>query len=101
MKSFVVKYQTGGSSVIKHKAKMVDLLMDGCIMEKAVSFPDDKERIVKGMVTSDNTRRPFIFADIQTTGADYTPFPTISPYSAYTRHSRVIQMKTQCPAAHA
>ena len=87
MKSFVVKYQIEESSTIKHRARSIHVLMDGHVMKEAVSLPDDKKGTVDGVRTSDNKIRPFMFADIQMTGADYPPFSTVPPYSAYALHS--------------
>ena len=52
MKNFAVKYQIGESSVIKHKAKAVDVFMDGCIVNKRASLLDEKDGSVTGVRTS-------------------------------------------------
>ena len=96
-----MKYRIGESSVFKEGAKAVDTFMDGHIMQEFVLLPQETEWIAWGARTSDNGARPFMFADVQVTGAGYPPFPTIRPYSKYILHSWIIRMKTQCPATPA
>jgi len=72
-KNFEVKYQIGDSSVIKQKAKLVDVLMDGYWMQGYVLLPQDTKGTARGVQTSDNKMRPFKFADIQITDEDTVP----------------------------
>ena len=88
MKKFVVKYQIGEPSGIKHRAKSINVRMDGYKMKKRASLPDEKEGTLRGVRTSDNTLRPFTFADIQMIGVDHPSSPTIPPYLAYILHPR-------------
>ena len=96
-----MKYRIGDSSVFKERAGAVDIFMDGHIMRESVLLPQDTEGTVWGARTSDSGARPFMFADVQMTGTDYLPFPSIRPYSVYILHSWIIQMKAQCPAMSA
>jgi len=73
-----VKFGDGESSVIKGEAKSVHIYTDGHRMRKYALLPNDKRRMVTGVKVSSNVERPFTFADIRTTGADYTPSPNHS-----------------------
>ena len=64
-----MKYNIG-KSPFKDRAKAVHVDIDGHRMKKRASLPHDTKREITGVRTSDNTSRPFIFADIQTTGVD-------------------------------
>ena len=66
----MVKYRIGKSS-LEDKAKSVHVFIDGRRVRKYVSLPHESRGRIAGVPTSENTRRPFIFADIQTTGMDY------------------------------
>jgi len=88
-----VKHRDGKSSVIKGKAKVVDVYVDGHDMGGSVSLPRDTHGEVTGVSISKNEVRPFVFADIRTTGADYPLVPNCSVM--FTLCPWIIQMKTQ------
>ena len=80
----MVSYEIGESSVIKDRAKSVHVYVDGRRMQKMFSVPNEIRGSIRGVQTSDNAIRPFMFADIRTTGMDYPPFPIVLPCSGYT-----------------
>lgn len=90
-----MRYEIEESSDFKDRAKSVNVHVDGRKMTKRVSLPPQTHGAMNGVRTSDNTMRPFTFADIQTTGApDRAPFQIILSCLAYALYSRIIQMKT-------
>jgi len=73
-KEFKVKYKIRSSSVIKDsRAKSVHVYADGRRMVNYALLPHDTRGKAVGVSTSDNTVRPFKFADVQTTGVDRPP----------------------------
>ncbi|KAF9646176.1 hypothetical protein BDM02DRAFT_3271155 [Thelephora ganbajun] len=72
-KEFAVKYRVRESSVIKDRAKAVDLYMDGHRMRKYALLPDHMHGKFNGARISENAKRPFTFADIRTTDEDTVP----------------------------
>ena len=83
-------------SVTKDRAKSVHVYADGRIMVKYASLPHDTHGKFIGVPISDNTVRPFKFADVQTTGAEYPPVSNRSVMLILCL--RVVQMKIQSPA---
>lgn len=69
-------------------------------MRKVVLLPHETSGSVSGVRTSDNTERPFVFADIQTTGVDYSPFPTILTCLVYILCPRITQTKMRSPTKY-
>jgi hypothetical protein len=62
-------------------------------MRKLAVLPQEENGGVGGVRISETAMRPFVFADIQTTG---TGFPSSPDHSVlFTRGSRIIQTKTQ------
>ena len=90
----MVRYKIGKSSVSQDRAKSVHLYVDGYRMRKCASLPDETGGEVDGVRTSNNTRRPFVFSDIRTTGTDHPPFPNVLSCLDYTPYSWTIQTKT-------
>jgi hypothetical protein len=80
VKEFVVKYRDGKSSAIKGRGKSVHVYTDGHRMRKVAVLPHETHGKVPGVRISETAMRPFVFADIQTTGADFFPVSTIPPY---------------------
>jgi hypothetical protein len=90
-----VKYKIRKSPVISDRAKSVHCYVDGHRMEECMLLPHKTGGKVTGMQTSDNTVRPFKFADIQTTGVEY---PLASNRSVtLTLCPRVVQTKIYSP----
>jgi len=77
-KEFVVKFGDGESSVIKNRGKSVHVYTDGHRMGKRPLLPYETRGKVAGVRISQGTERPFIFADIRTTGTDYPPITNLS-----------------------
>ena len=90
---FSVKFKDGESSAIKGQAKSLQVYTDGCRMSKRALFSNETGGTVSGARASANVRRPFTFADIHTTGADYAPASL--NHSVLFTCSWTIQMKTQ------
>ena len=64
-----MKYRDGKSSAIKGRGKSVHVYTDGHRMRKVAVLPHETHGKVPGVRISDTAMRPFVFADIQTTGA--------------------------------
>ena len=84
-----MKYRDGKSSAIKGRGKSVHVYTDGHRMRKLAVFPQSTNGRVRGVRVSENIIRPFVFADIRTTGAGHPHNPNHSVLC-----SRTIQMKT-------
>jgi hypothetical protein len=78
-KEFAVKFEVRESSVFKGRAQSVHFYVDGRRMNKKVLLPHDDCLTVRGVETSNNTMRRFMFADVRATGEEHPPFPTIPP----------------------
>ena len=89
-----MKFQDGKSSTIKGMGKSVHIYADGHRMCKRALLPQDSSGQATCVRTSKNTKRPFTFADIRTTGTDtLLPLGPNHPV-LFTLHYRVTQMKT-------
>ena len=78
-----MRYNIGDSSVMKDRGKAIRVYVDGHKMATRAWRPPSVRGIVDGVLTSDNTIRPLMFADIQTTGTGCPPFPTFLPRSVH------------------
>ena len=63
---------------MKDRGKSVHVYTDGHKMRKRALFPHHKHGEVSGVKISENAERPFVFADIRTTGASCPPAPNNS-----------------------
>lgn len=72
-----MKCGDGESSTIQGRAKSVHVFLDGQRVEKCAYLSCDTSMTISGVCVADNAMRPFVFADIQTTGLDLPLFPTV------------------------
>lgn len=66
-KKFGVKCRDGKSSTIQGRAKSVHVFLDGQRMRKCAYLSRHTSVKIGGVRVADNAKRPFVFADIQTT----------------------------------
>jgi hypothetical protein len=86
-----VKYEDGEDSGIKGVAKSVHVYVDGCIMSRYPSLPHHTNGAIRGVYVAKDKKRPFLFAEIQTTGQGHPPVLDHSALLAL--RARIIQMK--------
>jgi len=68
-KVFAVEFEVGDSPVMKGRGKSAHFYVDGRIMKRISLLPHKTNGTVRGPRTSNNTMRPFKFADVRTTEA--------------------------------
>ena len=84
-----MKYRDWEDSVIKGVAKSIHVDVDGRRMCKHPSLPHHTHGTIRGVYVAEDRQRPFLFAEVQTTGQGHPPFFTILPYFLCV----IIQMK--------
>lgn len=72
-----MRYREEATSAIKGQPKVVDVFMDGHMLEGVAFLPSSTGGTIDGVCARNNTRRPFMFAEIQTTGTGLSSSPSV------------------------
>lgn len=68
-----MKYRDWEDSVIKGVAKSIHVDVDGRRMCKHPSLPHHTHGTIRGVYVAEDRQRPFLFAEVQTTGQGHPP----------------------------